>query len=170
MNLRWLRPIKRQLFRLPIKRLLAEMEEIHDAVWEREKHYGPLGASGDRPERPHPEWLCEAALGRYNLRPVALRLHLHSEGGRLLAYMITQDYPNTVDVMHLVVHPSFQGQGIGRQLMDLAFEQARGRGTKALMLQCYRFNEKALRFFRASEPAPVEHEEGAQLTFEFPVS
>lgn len=57
--------------------------------------------------------------------------------------------PSRIMVIHrLIVHPSFQGQGLGRKLMDFAENFAHENGYGAIRLDAYSGNHRAINFYQ----------------------
>jgi len=166
--MRWIRRLKLRVLAGRLDAILADLERIHDAVWAADRNYGPIGGSGDRPERPNPAWLREASLRRYNLRRSPLRLHLREEAGHVVAYAVAEDFSNFTQLTHLVVDPEHQGKGHGKALMRKVMQDTR---HASLRLACFAFNERALGFYRSFDPGPSkEVERGGQFFFEYETS
>ncbi len=64
----------------------------------------------------------------------------------LAPYSLEQ--PNSWYICALAVFPQYRQQGIGTQLLDLAFEQARERGFPVVSLLCFEQNIGALRLYQ----------------------
>lgn len=93
-------------------------------------------------------------------------------GAEVLApYALEQ--PNSWYICALAVFPPYRQQGIGTQLLDLAFEQARERGFPTVSLLCFEQNVGALRLYQrygfktidqaAVIPHPLIHHTGNVL-------
>ena len=58
--------------------------------------------------------------------------------------------PDSLEIERIYVSSAFQGQGIGRCLMDKAIDEARRQGKGFVWLGVWEKNEKALAFYRKS--------------------
>ena len=89
----------------------------------------------------------------------------------LAPYALEQ--PNSWYICALAVFPEHRRQGVGVQLLDLAFEQARDRGFPSVSQLCFEQNTGALRLYRrygfqvldraAVVPHPLIHHTGDVL-------
>jgi diamine N-acetyltransferase len=52
-----------------------------------------------------------------------------------------------VEVDNVIIHPDYQGQGIGEQMLDWVFSYARDRGCIASELNCYTNNNGGNKFW-----------------------
>jgi GNAT superfamily N-acetyltransferase len=52
-----------------------------------------------------------------------------------------------VEVDNVIIHPDYQGQGIGEQMMDWVFSYARDHGCIASELNCYTNNNGGNKFW-----------------------
>jgi GNAT superfamily N-acetyltransferase len=80
------------------------------------------------------------------------------DDGRLFAILIRNDqqeivaglsgwtWANACEIRTLWVHPSWRGQGYGRDLLESAEQEARARGCKAILIISYSF--QAPSFYR----------------------
>lgn len=62
--------------------------------------------------------------------------------------VIADPRPGDVEVKRLYLLHRFQGNGLGRRMMDTAAGWARSRGARRLLLGVYSKNEPALAFYR----------------------
>ena len=62
---------------------------------------------------------------------------VEERGGRIAGFMVLKLHPNDSmgEVYVIGVHPDFQRQGIGRSLLDFAFETCRQAGMKMVMVE-----------------------------------
>jgi ribosomal protein S18 acetylase RimI-like enzyme len=56
--------------------------------------------------------------------------------------------PDDRELRRVYVHPGFQGQGIGRRLMDAAFDHPHLKGARNVYLDVWERNHGAQRFYR----------------------
>lgn len=87
--------------------------------------------------------------------------------------------PDSWYLCALAVFPEFRGQGIGQQLIDRVFHQARSQGYRTVSLLCFGQNAGALRLYQrlgfqerdrtAVVPHPLIHHTGDILLMVAPV-
>jgi GNAT superfamily N-acetyltransferase len=58
-------------------------------------------------------------------------------------------------IHRLVVHPAYQGQGIGKRLLQFAEEEARGAGGTSIRLDVFTGNPGAVRMYRRAGYAEI---------------
>jgi len=85
--------------------------------------------------------------------------------GRVVGFVTTLD--NTVQ--ELWVEPNYQGQGVGRALIEWVEEQFRGKGYPTITLYCYAANTEAFEFykklrFRKASQFPSQNVSGGPVT------
>ena len=73
----------------------------------------------------------------------------------LAPYSLEQ--PNSWYICALAVFPHYRQQGVGTQLLDVAFEQARERGLPAVSLLCFEQNVGALRLYQRYGFKTIDH-------------
>ncbi|MEM1310311.1 MAG: GNAT family N-acetyltransferase [Cyanobacteria bacterium P01_H01_bin.153] len=115
----------------------------------------------EAPEPQNPESSEEMLPGMEVLAPYAL------------------EQPNSWYICALAVFPEYRRQGIGVQLLDLAFNQARDRNFPSVSLLCFEQNTGALRLYQrygfrvidrtAVVPHPLIHHTGDVLLMTKPV-
>jgi ribosomal-protein-alanine N-acetyltransferase len=92
-------------------------------------------------------WSREHFL-REMMNPCAHALVLHCEH-RLLGYMVFWMICDEVHLLKLVVHPEFQGSGLGKRLMAFLIQFVCSHGVKWVGLEVRRSNQAALALYRS---------------------
>jgi len=85
------------------------------------------------------------------------------ENGRLAGYLKLNESgaqtdvndPSSIELERIYVIPDFQGQGVGRFLMNRAVTIARERNRTYLWLGVWEKNERALKFYRKNGFSPM---------------
>lgn len=68
-----------------------------------------------------------------------------NDQGKLVAFLITEEFEDALHIWEITVHHAEQGHGLGRQLLDVAEDHTRNVGLNALTLTTFRdlaFNEQ----------------------------
>jgi ribosomal protein S18 acetylase RimI-like enzyme len=105
------------------------------------------GAGIERVFHPHPLDATEARrLSSYTGRD---EYHIGVHGGSVVSYGMLRGWDDGHEVPSLgvVVHPDWQGRGIGRRMMEHLHHVARRRGATRIRLKVYPDNEAALRLY-----------------------
>jgi ribosomal protein S18 acetylase RimI-like enzyme len=97
--------------------------------------------------------MSEACFVRYIDDDVVL---IGEIDGRVVGYVqfgavgagIEAAHPEDQELRRVYVRPGFQGQGIGRRLMDAAFDHPQLRGACNVYLEVWERNPRAQRFYR----------------------
>ena len=64
-----------------------------------------------------------------------------------LSYAIKKHHKKKLDVDQLIVHDGYRGKGIGKMLMDEAYNIAKANGCDRIELNCWLFNENAIAMY-----------------------
>jgi ribosomal protein S18 acetylase RimI-like enzyme len=77
--------------------------------------------------------------------------HLATQRGSVVAYGMLRGWDDGYDVpsLGIVVHPAWQGLGIGRRMMEHLHDVARTRGVLRIRLKVYPGNEAAIRLYKS---------------------
>ncbi|MDR2687938.1 MAG: GNAT family N-acetyltransferase [Oscillospiraceae bacterium] len=142
--------------------------EIHCLGWEAAyAELVPAEAMAERRLRRPAQWQANLSRDDHEVYVPVL-------DGQVVGFLSTRqpgDLENLPDcyceVGGIYLHPSVYRQGIGRQLMLFAEEQARAKGKTALMLWVFEDNAPSRRFYEACgyhpDGAAEEHDYGRTL-------
>jgi ribosomal protein S18 acetylase RimI-like enzyme len=92
--------------------------------------------------------MSEACFDRYIQEDVVL---IGEIDGRVVGYVqfgTVGTAAGDLELRRVYVRPGFQRQGIGRRLMDAAFEHPRLKGARNVYLEVWEHNHGAQRFYR----------------------
>jgi [ribosomal protein S18]-alanine N-acetyltransferase len=107
--------------------------------------FATLTSAGiDRVFHPHPFDAAEAR--RRTSYTGSDEYHVGVHAGSIVAYGMLRGWDEgyTVPSLGIVVHPDWQGRGIGRRMMAYLHDIARKRGATQIRLKVYPENEAAL--------------------------
>ncbi len=67
--------------------------------------------------------------------------------GRIVGYIIYWQLLKEVDIHNLAVHPAYRRRGIGRSLLSLAVDSAKGQGSNRVTLEVRKSNQAAQQLY-----------------------
>lgn len=126
------------------RNLWRELTERHREI------YSDPTIGGDDPGRFFDEHLSRVG---------AENLWVASVGDDVVAMLGLVKRDDEVEMEPVVVSPDFRGQGIGRKLVELAFDEARAAGATFLSVRPVARNAEAIKFFRGCGLEAVGHVE-----------
>ena len=90
-------------------------------------------------------WTCGVFTDSLN---AGYRSWVGRKNGVVVAYALMMVVLDEVHLLNICVMPELQGQGLGKELLDYLFEDARGLGTKFMFLEVRPSNVNALEMYR----------------------
>ncbi len=69
------------------------------------------------------------------------------DGEEIVGFAAVECNGNVGEIWEIVIHPDYQGQGMGQQLFDYACEVLRSKGCSTLSLAVGENNQRARRFY-----------------------
>jgi len=73
---------------------------------------------------------------------------LRNQGGELMGYFLVMAVVDEAHLLNVAVAAAWQGQGLGRFLLNQSVACARGLGMESMLLEVRPSNERALRIYR----------------------
>jgi [ribosomal protein S18]-alanine N-acetyltransferase len=98
-------------------------------------------------------WSARAFLDELS-NPLS-RCRLSRADGRLAGFLVLRHFPSESQVLELGVHPDFRRKGLGRALVDDAWEAAVARGSAGVSLEVRAGNAAAIALYAAAGFVPV---------------
>ena len=85
---------------------------------------------------------------------------LRSQGGELMGYFLVMAVVDEAHLLNVAVASAWQGQGLGRFLLNQSVACARGLGMESMLLEVRPSNERALRISRRYGFAEIGRRKG----------
>ena len=85
---------------------------------------------------------------------------LRNQGGELMGYFLVMAVVDEAHLLNVAVAAAWQGQGLGRFLLNQSVACARGLGMESMLLEVRPSNERALRIYRRYGFAEIGRRKG----------
>ena len=93
-------------------------------------------------------WTRSQCAGILPMSGVSLMLATEDEG-RTIGFSLFRNVAEEAELLLLAVHPSEQGRGVGRRLLDEFVDQARARGARRIHLEV-RDGNRAIHMYQSA--------------------
>ena len=93
-------------------------------------------------------WTRSQCAGILPMSGVSLMLATEDQG-RTIGFSLFRNVAEEAELLLLAVHPSEQGRGVGRRLLDEFVDQARGRGARRIHLEV-RDGNRAIHMYQSA--------------------
>ena len=70
--------------------------------------------------------------------------------GKIVGALILQFMVDECEILNLLLHPNVQGQGLGKQLLAFAFQQANQQNCQKIFLEVRESNQVAIRLYESN--------------------